>query len=205
MKMLCEVIGKVKKFTKETAGYQELRIYQAFKEFFDSYLLERNFEKTLSLVDDDFHSLGTGGDELAADKSSFTELLQAELEAIGEPIEYKVKSIFGKEIADGIWNILAEMEILLPNGEAEKITYDTRFTGCFIVSDDKISVMSTHMSEASRITEEREFLPLKYASNNQSIDKAKAEQIVFDIMSKAMPGGYCGRICRRRISVIFCK
>ncbi len=179
----------MQKFTNETTGYKDLKIFNAFKEFFDSYLIERDFEKTLSLVDDEFHSLGTGGDEIAIDKNAFAELLQAELEAITESIEYKVKSISGKEIVENVWNILAEMVIMLPGGGEEKIAYETRFTGCFKVSEKEVVVTSTHMSEPSQITEEREFLPLKYVSNNQSIDKAQAEQIVFDIMSKSMPGG----------------
>lgn len=175
-------------FTDKTDGYTEFMGYKAFKAFFDSYLLERDLEKTLSLVDDEFHSLGTGGDEISVDKKAFIELLHAELEAIAEPIEYKVKSISGKEIVENVWNILAEMVIMLPTGE-ERIAYEIRFTGCFKVSENEMVVTSTHMSEPSRITEEREFLPLRYVSDNLSIDKTQAEQIVFDIMSKSMPGG----------------
>lgn len=175
-------------FTDKTEGYELMPGYRAFKEFFDCYLLERNFEKTLSMVEDEFHSLGTGGDEIALDKAGFVELLQAELEVITESIPYRVTYISGKEIAENIWNILAGIEIMLPNGE-EKIAYATRFTGCFKITENGFVVTSTHLSEPSQITEEREFLPLKYVSTNHSIDKGKAEQIVFDIMSKAMPGG----------------
>ena len=39
------------------------------------------------------------------------------------------------------------------------------------------------------VTGEREFLPINYVSNNVSIDKDKTEKIIFDIMSKSMPGG----------------
>ena len=45
------------------------------------------------------------------------------------------------------------------------------------------------MSEPSRITEEREFLPLKYMGENILMDTGKTEQIIFEIMSKSMPGG----------------
>ena len=34
-------------FTNETKGYEEFLIYKAFRTFLDSYLMERNFEKTL--------------------------------------------------------------------------------------------------------------------------------------------------------------
>lgn len=179
----------MKSFTHETEGYVHSPGYQAFKVFFDAYLMERDYEKTLSFVDDDFHSFGTGGDEVASNKAEFVELLKAELEVLKDPIEYKVTFIYGKEIAENVWNIFAGIEVQLPGVGEEKSSYSTRFTGCFIIEENGFIVTSTHLSEASLVTEEREFLPLKYVSNNISIDKAKTEQIVFDIMSKSMPGG----------------
>lgn len=64
-----------------------------------------------------------------------------------------------------------------------------RFTGCFVLKGNGFVVTSTHLSEASLVTGEREFLPIKYATNNVVIDKEKTEKIIFDIMSKAIPGG----------------
>lgn len=179
----------MKHFTQETAGYEKYPAYAAFKTFFDSYLYERDYEKTLSFMEDDFYSLGTGGDEVATNKAEFIELLQAELSILTEPIEYKVNSVCGKEIAENIWIILAGIDVMLPGEGTEKIIYTTRFTGCFKLTATGFVVSSTHLSEPSIITEEKEFLPLKYISSNASIDKAKTEKIIFDIMSKAMPGG----------------
>lgn len=45
------------------------------------------------------------------------------------------------------------------------------------------------MSEASSITENTEFLPLRYISSSVNIDKAQTEQLIFEIISKTMPGG----------------
>lgn len=61
-------------------------------------------KKTLSLLDDEFYSLGTGGDEIATNKADFTQLLKAELDVLSEPLEYKVKSICGKEIVPNVWD-----------------------------------------------------------------------------------------------------
>lgn len=179
----------MKKFTNETIGYKDLKIFNAFKEFFDSYLLERDFEKTLSFMEDDFCSFGTGGDEVAANKAEFIELLKTELEVLKEPLYYNVKFIQGKEVAENVWSIFAGIEVKLPNIEEENGAYSTRFTGCFILKENGFVVTSTHLSEGSFVTGEREFLPINYATNNISIDKEKTEKIIFDIMSKAMPGG----------------
>ncbi|MBQ7956282.1 MAG: diguanylate cyclase [Lachnospiraceae bacterium] len=179
----------MKKFTQETMGYEQCPAYKAFRCFFDSYLVERDLEKTISFVEEDFFGLGTGGDEVTENKAEFAELLREELAVISQPIKYKVISICGKEIAENIWNIMATMEVLLPGVGTEKNAYATRFTGCFKLSGSGFVVATMHLSEASRIMEEKGFFPAKYAGNNVAIDQAKAEQIIFDIMSKSMPGG----------------
>ena len=176
-------------FSHKITGYENNSGYRAFKQFFDTYMLERDYEKTLSFLDEDFYSVGTGGDEVASSKEEFKELLRMELDVLPEPIEYRIKSIRGKEIAENVWDILAAMEVILPIVGKEKIVYVTRVTGCFKVTENGSVVLSAHISEPSGITEEKEFLPLKYISKNESIDKEKTEQIIFDIMSKSMPGG----------------
>ena len=189
MQLLCEVNDKMKKFNNETAGYKDLRIYKAFKTFFDAYLVERDYDKTLSFMEEDFYSFGTGGDEVAANKSEFIELLKAELEVLKEPLYYNVKFIHGKEVAENVWSIFAGIEVKLPNVDEGSEVYSTRFTGCFALKENGFVVASTHLSESSFVTGEREFLPINYISNNVSVDKDKTEKIIFDIMSKAMPGG----------------
>lgn len=80
MQLLCEVNDKMKKFNNETAGYKDLRIYKAFKTFFDAYLVERDYDKTLSFMEEDFYSFGTGGDEYVLflyDYDSEKELIKA--------------------------------------------------------------------------------------------------------------------------------
>ena len=193
----------MKSFTDKSAGYTECMGYKAFKTLIDAYLPERNYEKTLSLLDDGLHSVGTGKDEIATDKKAFTELLQAELEVLTEPIEYQVKFVSGNEIVENVWNIIAELEVMLPHGEEEKIAYLTRFTGCFVITAGGFKVTSIHMSEPSQITEEKEFLPLKHVSLNHTIDKVKTEQIVFDIMSKTMPGGVVCGYARKGLPLYF--
>ena len=177
------------KFTNETTGYQDLKIYKAFKTFFDSYLVERDYEKTLSFMEDDFYSFGTSEEEVATNKAEFIELLKTELGVLKEPLYYKVQYIHGKEVAENVWSIFAGIEVKLPNVDEEIEIYKTRFTGCFVLNEDGFVVTSTHLSEASAVTEKKEFLPIKYVTNNALIDKGKAEKIIFDIMSKAIPGG----------------
>lgn len=45
-------------FTHKTTEYEEHPAYIAFKTFLDSYLIERNYERTLSYLEEDFYSFG---------------------------------------------------------------------------------------------------------------------------------------------------
>lgn len=76
-------------FSDKISGFEQCPSYKAFRTFFDVYLVERDYEKTLSFMEDDFYSFGTGGDEVAADKAEFVELLRAieTLEYIQNPIK----------------------------------------------------------------------------------------------------------------------
>lgn len=193
----------MKVFTQDTIGYEQCDGYKAFKRFFDAYLLERNYKKTFAMVEDEFYSLGTGGDEVAGNKAEFSELLSAELSVLTAPMKYEHKDIRCKEVSDGVWVVMAAMVIYIPSEDGETIPYETRFTGCFKCENENVTVVSTHMSEASVITEEKEFLPLKYISNNTDIDKSKTEQIVFDIMSKSMPGGIISGYAKEGFPIYF--
>lgn len=162
----------MKNFTHETIGYEKLPVYIALKEFLDCYMVERNTEKLLSLLADEIDYLGTYGDEVVNGKAEFHQLLKRELDVIAEPMEYNITSVSGKEIGDGIWNILTVMEVNIPNGTGQKIEHLVRFTGSFKLVDDGFIVNSIHLSEAGK-----------------RIEKAREAQLVFDIISKSMPGG----------------
>ena len=179
----------MKKFNHETPGYEHFSAYLAFRRFLDSYLLERNEEKMLSFMEDDICSPKTDEDGVVVGKKEFMELLQVELDVISESIGYKVLSVYGKEIAENIWNIQAEMELSIPNAEEEKTVYITRFTGCFKLSEKGFVVTLAHMSKVGESRDEKDFSVLNDAGSNGSIDKVKAEQMIFDIISKSMPGG----------------
>ncbi|MBQ3546701.1 MAG: diguanylate cyclase [Lachnospiraceae bacterium] len=175
-------------FTNDTKGYEEYLAYKAFKTFFDSYLIDRDYEKTISYIDEDFLSFGIGREEVAVDKSEFIDLLRAELKVFVQSLGYNVKNIAGKEIAKNCWIILANVDIII-TVNSKNIIYETRFTGSFVLTENSFNITSMHISEASKSVEERELLTVNYLSGKDLIDKSKAEEIVFDIMSKSMPGG----------------
>lgn len=182
----------MKNFTHETTGYEQFPAYMAFMQFLDSYLVKRDYKNLSVWIDEDFYSIGTGEEEIAVNKEIFLELLLTEIEVISKPIIYKVKQVCGKEIAPNIWNILSELDVVFQN-EKDKNVYRIRCTGCFKLFESGFRILSIHMSEPSSVTDTKAFFALKYSNSLIPIDKEKSEQVIFEIVSKSMPGGIiCG-------------
>lgn len=162
----------MKKFTHMTSGYEQFPVYIALKELLDGFLLERNYEKTVSLIEDDFYGIGTHEDVIVNCKAEFCELLKTELKMIPDKIGYEISSVFGREIADNIWNIIAVIKVFFTNEEGYENAHIIRFTSCFKMSGEGFVVNSIHISESG-----------------SSFEKQREAQLVFDIISKSMPGG----------------
>ena len=118
----------MKKITHRMEGFEKSQIYDAFKTLFDTYLLNRDYEKTLSYVDDDFYSVGTGKEEVVVDKNTYANLLKEEISTIPGSVKYSIDSFYAKEMATDLWNVLAELHVLLPQKEGVNYVYETRFT-----------------------------------------------------------------------------
>lgn len=193
----------MKKITHMMEGFEKSQIYDAFKTLFDTYLLNRDYEKTLSYVDDDFYSVGTGKEEVVVDKNTYANLLKEEISTIPGSVKYSIDSFYAKELAADLWDVLAELHVLLPQKEGVNYVYETRFTGCFRLEEKAFRILSMHISDPSMITGEKEFFPLSYIGSDESIDKMKTEKIVFDIISKSMPGGIISGYAKEGFPIYF--
>lgn len=174
------------KFSQGKVDEKACPAYRVFKVFFDSYLLERNLEKTLSLLDENLFCLGMGKDEVAFNKTEIAELIKCELKLVPDSVSYKVTYFYGKLIAENIWDIFAQLDTTLPTTH---ITYSTRFSSCIKMEGDGGVILSMHMSKGCYAMEELETLSLKFVSGDIPMGDLKAEQAVFDIMCQSMPGG----------------
>lgn len=193
----------MKKITHMMEGFEKFQIYDAFKTLFNTYLLNRDYEKTLSYVDDDFYSVGTGKEEVVVDKNTYANLLEEEISTIPDSVKYSIDSFYAKEMATDLWDVLAELHVLLPQKEGVNYVYETRFTGCFRLEEKAFRILSMHISDPSMITGEKEFFPLSYIGSDESIDKMKTEKIVFDIISKSMPGGIISGYAKEGFPIYF--
>lgn len=170
-------------------GYTEHLIYKNFKDFFDGYLIERDVEKTLSLLDDGIFTLGTVKDEITVEKEEFCELLKQQLEVLSDKADYKVDEFYAKEIVDNVWEVAATIKVVLGDKGQDNMEYITRFTGSFKIMGEDYVICSCYISKGNYNIESREFVPIKFYFGNNLVDKRKSEQAALDIICKAMPGG----------------
>ena len=170
----------------------ENRLYTAVDGFFQSYLAERNIEKTLSLVTEDVYSLGTGELECAVNKDEFERLLRAEIEEMPGPITYRLMDYREKRCGEECMQCICNVETVLDIPGKAPVCYRTRFTGMFENREGRWLASALHMSEASRLQEETEFYPLHFISQQAWKMEQQAQREIVDIMCRVMPGGIIG-------------
>lgn len=160
------------KFSDKTAGYEQLPIYKAVQEFFDSYFLERNYEKMLSLMADDFEGVGVVEENVVTDKTEFLGRLQVELSTIKTSVKYIIKSVSGTALAEGVWNVMAVLELEVLSGFGQKAKHFMHVTGSFKAFEKGFLVCSLHLSKTGN-----------------GMEKTQNDKLIYEIISKSMPGG----------------
>ena len=103
--------------------------------FLDSYLVQRNAEKTFALVTEDIYSLGTGIHEVAHNKSELKELIYSELEQLTTPITYSLDTYEEKEITPDVFVCICDVTTCIKQEEKEDVHYTTRLTAGFKKTD----------------------------------------------------------------------
>ena len=110
----------MRNFTDKTENFEEMPVYIAIKDFFDSFFVERNYQKMLSMMTDDFEGIGTVEESIVRDKNEFVISLKTELAIMTREISYELESISAKEVADDVWNVMATVGIDVVTGLGEK-------------------------------------------------------------------------------------
>lgn len=176
-------------FSHKTEGYTEFPVYLVFKNFLDSHFIERNLEKTFYILDEEVFSSGAGENEIAIGRGEVLQLLQRKQNLFPESIPYVVKVFHAKEIGEHIWEIFAKLDLSFVDETGNVQDYATHFSGCIKMNGSEGRLASLHMSEASYLSAVKAMFPLKFATENTVMERAREAQRVFDIMCQSMPGG----------------
>lgn len=173
-------------------GSEKSPVYRALDHFFYTYLVERDLEKTLSLLTEDLYSLGTGAEEVAASREEFEELLRAELAALPGPIHYQISRYHEKQRGPGIWECLCHVTTTLAVNECQSVEYETRLTASFQEREGRYLASALHMSEASANQAPNEFFPLRFASRSTLELETQSRHGLVSLVGDLLPGGVVG-------------
>ena len=166
--------------------------YEALDQFFHTYLVERDLEKTLSLLTEDLYSLGTGAEEVAVSQAEFAALLREQFSALPGPIHYQISRYHEKERAPGLWDCLCQMTTTLAADGGRVIEFAARFTASLQERDGRLLIASLHMSEASSNQAAGAFFPLRFADCAAQALEAPAQLGLVSLLGELLPGGVIG-------------
>lgn len=170
---------------------EELReARNALDHLFDSYLRERNLEKTVDCLTEDLFSIGTGGKEVAGSRDGFRALLIEEFASNPAPFSLEWKWLKAKG-GNGCVEFLGQV---LVGGMAdnEPFSIEARFTAVMRKVDGVYKASSLHMSTAAEIQEQEEFFPVHFTEKALCEIRDEMEHQALDMLSASIPGGMMG-------------
>ena len=160
------------KFTNETNGYEQMPVYIAFKDFFDTFFIKKDYDNMSMQLEEDFECLGVVEECLVTNKDEFVTVLRGELETIAGNLEYNIKTISGKEVAPNVWNVIAVLELNVLTSLKYYVKNYLHVTGVVKLIENDYRISSMHLSKMV-----------------DRIEQTKTEKMIYNLVSKSMPGG----------------
>lgn len=167
-------------------------IYTLLTDFFQSYLTDRDLEKTLLYVTDDIYSIGSGNHEIAVNKTELYALIQTEFQTHPEPLLYEIHDFICKQTGTQTWNFFCQVSVVFPVENVYDVCYQTRLSGTVVKIEQKLLISCLHMSEASCHQQNNEFFPLHFMSQTYNNLDNDSQQELREIICQVMPGGIIG-------------
>lgn len=167
-------------------------VYDAVNEFFHCYLLERDADRTLALLAEDFYSIGTGEGEIAIGKADFAQLLRTELSQLPTPILYTITDYTQKELSPGHWECFCNIETRIDLPDEVQAFYRMRVTASLHKEETRYIFDTFHASTASQYQEEGEFFPMKCISRSAKSLSRETQYELLELIGQIMPGGIIG-------------
>ena len=162
---------------------------EVVEQFFTYYLVERDVDKTLSMVSEQVYSLGTGRQEVATNKKELEILLRREKKGESQPISFKISEYHETYVGDVAFHCYCKLLTERLDDKGITVRLETRFTGLFVREGEKWLVQNLHVSTPTNVQEGTESFPVKYSEEERNRLTSKAEKNVVRLMAEMIPGG----------------
>ena len=156
-----------------------MQIKHLLTQFLDSYLVERQLEKSLGFLSEHVMSLGTGVQEVALNKNELRDLMIHEFESIPGGFRYEISHYheyaYAENVSGAYCSVLTTME-----EDGVTLSFQTRLTMTAAKEGTEWKIISLHMSAPSDQQEGEEFFPIKYG--REAVGKLEALGIQADVI-----------------------
>lgn len=159
--------------------------------FLDCYLKERDLGGTLSYMDENVISIGTGEHETARNKMEVKKLLEDEFASLPRSFEYEISGYTETKAAENIRNFFVNVYVWL-SMEDEQFEMKSRLTGTFVKCGELWKISSIHMSIPSLAQEINTFFPLCFGSKTNGSLSESSETKLMELIAETVPGGIMG-------------
>ena len=168
------------------------KVRNSLDTFFQSYLVERDVTKAISLVTDDVYSLETGLHELACNKKEFENLLIEKIEAYSSPIEYKISNYTEKDVVDGVTICMCNVSVSVKKSDDNIKEFLIRLTAIFRLCENEYKACNFNFSSAITNQENSGFFPLRFENNLLNTMHSKSQMELSKLLMECIPGGVVG-------------
>lgn len=161
---------------------------QILKQFMSAYLIEKNSEKTLSFITEDFYSMGTGFFYIAKNKKEFQTLLQNQIEKIPPFLSIVYHFIDIKIISDCTALLFCKFSIYKNKILSMKIQQNA----VLCLEKESYKISSLHNSSSFVIKKEKQH-PLIYSHKKSTAEiNEEIGDKLYAFLNSSVPGGMLG-------------
>lgn len=148
-------------------------VLSVYNTFFERYMTQRSYTEVLELLDEDFHSFGTGRREIALTKDQQANLWQEELQQQPDPQPYKHMDAIVLEAGQGHASVFGTL-MLHPEGPSPMLL---RVLAGFVLRQDGWRMQTMHSSFPSDLQDDLEFFPCTLLEARQT--KSQLDSLLF--------------------------
>lgn len=187
---------------KLKSGSGEEGVYSLFDTFLNYHLAERNYEKVVSMLDENIYGIGIGNDTIAIGREKFSELLRVELGMFPEKIPYSIEEFYTKQRSATGWDIFSKIRLVLHRANGEEFVCGISFSGSVELYGTDGLITMCHISENAGV-EKDHTISFGFLSGDKTIDVGKSQQVIVDIIAESMPGGIIAGYAKEGFPISF--
>ena len=153
---------------------------ETLREFCRTWFVQRDAERTLAFLTEDVGFVGTGTDEMASGRQQMAGYLAQDIREIPEPFECELSPIYEQPVADGIYNMSADLTL-----KNSKYTWYLRAFFTLVLSGEEWLVKSFHVAEPASSQKDAEHYPGTLVMEHTS-------RLRQELLNNSLPGGMMG-------------